>query len=135
MTSLDSAKYHYIVQNSHKLKNTKPLPGLYLLVSSIITSDPVLYLKSTLNVVRYTCFRCWDYGGVGWQAVLPTRKLPNRGASTSETAAQGSKVAQFRGLAVVLATLHNRSLGTGRSEKNHSCYQAYMTMTCKISQT
>ena len=28
-------------------------------------------------------------------SVLPTKKLPNRGASTSETAAQGSQVAQF----------------------------------------
>ena len=28
-------------------------------------------------------------------AVLPTKKLPNRGASTSETAAQESQVAQF----------------------------------------
>ena len=29
------------------------------------------------------------------QAVLPTRNWPNRGASTSETVAQGSEVAQF----------------------------------------
>ena len=29
------------------------------------------------------------------ESVLPTKKLPNRGASTSKTAAQGSQVAQF----------------------------------------
>ena len=29
--------------------------------------------------------------------MLPTKKLPNRSASTSETAAQGSQVAQFAG--------------------------------------
>ena len=28
-------------------------------------------------------------------SVLPTKKMPNRGASTSETAVQGSQVAQF----------------------------------------